>query len=254
MLLLCGATAWPKGSTLVVTDLFGDVDVRDEAAALSLVIQSALDSKAVPRRRLADAVTKVSGRPARYALVVEADKRAELRQQLGADVLLWGTVQRRGTQLTAALHASPKGGDEKLVGSATLAAGRLVELGVDLAQRAAKALDLPTPALVTTVGYGQIYPYVQRQRLSSPTGIRGRPAPSRSPTRGPPRVCLLCARSDSKGLTRSRWASRTVSCVRWPLGTRSGLSIWLDAWPKWPRIEPRPMWHGGPGPGTTGER
>ena len=157
--LLCGLPAWGKQPALVVTDLFGDPDVRDEAAALSLVIQSALDSVAVPRRRLAAAVTKVSGRSARYALVVEAGKRAELRKELGADILLWGTVQRKGTQLSAALHAS-RGGDGQLVGSASLNAGRLVELGFDLARRAAKALDLPTPSQVSTVGYGQLYPYV----------------------------------------------------------------------------------------------
>ena len=149
---------------IIVTDMFGDIDVRAEAAAFSLALQSALhgSSKSViSRAKLRDAIVGVTGKPPRYALLVEKAKLAPLAKQLRASYIVAGRVQRKGTQFSATVQVLKSDGTVVHRLQATAPHTDLAGLCSAIANQVSKALKLGKIASMDMVTLGQLLPYVE---------------------------------------------------------------------------------------------
>ena len=161
LLVLCAGPAW--GDKWIVSDLFGEPDVRGQAIGLTIVVRQVLSEakgELIERNALATAIRQITGRPARYALIVPREHEHELLQRLSASKLFYGVVRREGSSLTVAIGVRGAGGRKGLL-SLTVPHGGWP--AVQVANRLRQALSIETTKPAPIPDFRQLLPFVRAE-------------------------------------------------------------------------------------------
>ena len=162
-MVVLGAVAFAPAAHakgLVIADVYGEPDVRAEAGAVTLLVNTALaegPQPAVERARLQAALEK-AGVPIRGGLSVPPGKTGVILKALGADYLVSGVMARRGTRLLVTLRISDAAAKTLGVYQLTAPSGEVGLLARELAGRVARVTKA-TPGAVPDSGLADLRPY-----------------------------------------------------------------------------------------------